>query len=423
MGYRCAHMRNALINEDWDIVKSLLPADWELSARQCGALRRCRKVGSAEVLLRLILLHVAGGLSLRNTATRAQALGWVEVSDVALFKRLRAAANWLEYLCSSLWSGLSWPAGLEARRWGWRIVDATTVLEPGATEITWRVHYTVRLPTLACDFVSVTSVRGGETLCRIPVRAGEVVLADRGYSHRGGVAWVLSQGAQVIVRHQGANFPLLHRGGGNFELLPALRTLVGHQPRTWPVAFAQEGHRWEVWLHAVRKSTEAAQRAKEELRQERGQSLQPDTLELAEDVVVLTSLSPELLPVLQALRLYRGRWQIELVFKVLKGLLGIGELAKYDPDSARAWMQAKLLTALLIERLEREAGFFSPWGFPLLGTLGLEGVSGDARQPAAGDSPGLALASIAGAGGADWSAASRASTETGAPDGPINGDN
>jgi hypothetical protein len=171
----------------------------------------------------------------------------------------------------------------------------------------------------------------------------------------------------------------------------------------------------------VRKSKEAAERAKEELRRERGESLQPTTLELAEYVVVLTSLSPRLLSGLQALSLYRGRWQIELVFKVLKGLLGFGDLAKYDPDSARAWMQAKLLTALLIERLEREAGFFSPWGFPLLGAVGLEGVSGDARQPAAGDCPGAAVAPTAGGGAADWSEATRAPAQADTSDGWING--
>jgi Transposase DDE domain len=385
-------MRDELVAQDWDIVTRMLPADWKESARQCGALRRCRNVDSAETLLRLILLHVAGGLSLHQTAVRAQSFGWATVSAVALFKRLRASANWLEYLCSSLWQGISWPEGLDARRWGWRIVDATTIQEPGATEINWRVHYTARLPTLACDFVSVTSVRGGETLCRIPVRAGEVILGDRGYSHRAGVAWVLSQGAHVIVRHQGANFPLWRRRGGAFALLPALRALHGHQAGSWAVAFEEQGQRWEVWLHAVRKSTEAAQRAKEELRRERGEALQPDTLELAEYVVVLCSLSPEVLLAVQALSLYRGRWQIELVFKVLKGLLGIGQLAKYDPDSARAWMQAKLLTALLIERLEREAGFFSPWGFPSLGAFGVARVSGDEGQPPAGDRAGAAVA-------------------------------
>jgi hypothetical protein len=371
-------MRDQLMEQDWDIVKKLLPPDWEESARQCGALRRCRKINNAQTLLRLILLHVAGGLSLRQTSARAEALGWADVSDVALLKRLRASGNWLEYLCGALWMGLDWPKGTPTGRFRWRVVDATTIQEPGAVGISWRIHYAVQLPHLGCDYVSVTSVRGGETLCRIPVRANDVILADRGYSHRAGVAWVLSQGGHVIVRHQGANFPLTDPQGEAFELLSHLRRLNGHEPASWSVTFTEQGRVWPVWLHAVRKSTEAAERAKEELRRERGAGIQPETLEMAEYVMVLTSLTPGQLSARQALGLYRGRWQIELVFKVLKSLLGIGELAKYDPDSARAWMQAKLLTALLIERLEREARFFSPWGFPLLGEVELAGSARDA---------------------------------------------
>ena len=234
----------------------------------------------------------------------------------------------------------------------------------------------VGLPSLSCDFVSVTGVRGGETLCRIPVCPKDVLLADRGYSHRAGVAWVLSQGADVIVRHQGANFPLVNHKNEEFDLLAALRRLRQHHPGSWKVQFECDQQTWGVWLHAVRKSAAAAERAKEQLRKERGKEIQPQTLELAEYVVVLTSLNPQEVPALQVLGLYRGRWQIELVFKRLKSLLGIGELAKYDADSAKAWLQAKLLTALLMERLEREAFLFSPWGYPMLGEVPMAGVSG-----------------------------------------------
>jgi hypothetical protein len=368
-------MREELFAADWDIVKGFLPADWEAGARQCGALRRCRNVDSAETLLRLIFLHVAGGLSLRQTVVRAEAFGWAKLSDVALLKRLRASAGWLESLCWGIWRAGDWPEGLTEKGRRWRVVDATTAQEPGATGIDWRVHYVVGLPSLVCDYVSVTGIRGGETLCRIPVQPGDILLADRGYSHRAGVAWVLSQGGDVIVRHQGSNFPLQDRSGGDFDLLPALRRLPQHRPGSWPVRFEHEGHTWDVWLHAVRKSAAATEQSQAELRLERGAGLQPQTLELAEYVVVLTSLNPKDVSATRVLTLYRGRWQIELVFKRLKSLLGVGELAKYDPDSARAWLQAKLLTALLLERLEREAFFFSPWGYPLLGTLPLARVS------------------------------------------------
>lgn len=412
-------MRDELISSDWDIVKGMLPGDWEESARHCGALRRCRNVDSAETLLRLIFLHVAGGLSLRQTVVRAGAFGWARLSDVALLKRLRASANWLEWLCLGLWRNWDWPAGLSIPGRRWRIVDATTAQEPGARGIDWRVHYVVQLPSLACDFVSVTGVRGGESLCRIPVRKGDVLLADRGYSHRAGVAWVLAQGGDIIVRHQGANFPLLDRKGKDFGLLAALRSLRQHQPGTWPARFEWEGHAWPVWLHAVRKSAAAAQQAREALRKERGESLQPQTLELAGYVVVLTSLNPEAATALHVLGLYRGRWQIELVFKRLKSLLGVGELAKYDPDSARAWLQAKLLTALLLERLEREAFLFSPWGYPLLGTVALAGVSRGQGQFHAGGGSGLADQTTVATGPGNRTKVARKTPPPSAPDAAI----
>ena len=300
---------------------------------------------------------------------RAKALGWASLSDVALLKRLRASGPWLEWLCSTLWNDWVWPAEVALGGRRWRLVDATTVQEPDAKGVDWRIHYVVGLPSLACEFVSLTTARGGETFCRIPMRANDVLLADRGYSHRAGVAAALEQGAQVIVRHQGANFPLQDRQGRDLDLLTGLRGLREHQTGSWAVCFEHQQRRWLRWLPRHRKSAAAAQKAKEELRRERGQSLQPPTLELAEYVVVLTSLTPEEMAAQPVLALYRGRWQIELVFKRLKSLLGVGQLAKYDPESSKAWLQGKLLTALLLERLEREAFLFSPWGYPLASAL------------------------------------------------------
>ncbi|MCW5558000.1 MAG: transposase [Verrucomicrobiae bacterium] len=58
------------------------------------------------------------------------------------------------------------------------------------------------------------------------------------------------------------------------------------------------------------------------------------------------------------LELYRLRWQIELAFKRLKTLLAFGHVPKSSDASAKAWMQAKILTALLIERVGLCGRFF-----------------------------------------------------------------
>jgi hypothetical protein len=64
-------------------------------------------------------------------------------------------------------------------------------------------------------------------------------------------------------------------------------------------------------------------------------------------------------------RLHSGilGWQIELVFKRMKSILGRGHFTKKDPLSAEAWLEGKLF--LLIERMLRTAGSLSPWGYPL----------------------------------------------------------
>src|SRR6266480_3832712 len=79
----------ASIGQDWDVVIQMLPAQWEAKAVELGAVRRLRGFGSVGSLLRVLLIHLADGCSLRETAVRASAGGLAAVSDVALLKRLR----------------------------------------------------------------------------------------------------------------------------------------------------------------------------------------------------------------------------------------------------------------------------------------------------------------------------------------------
>ena len=192
------------------------------------------------------------------------------------------------------------------------------------------------------------------------------MLVDRGYSHRAGVAQVIESGAQALVRWNAGLFPLRRRGGKALELLPKLRTLGEGQTAEWSVEFEWNQKAYPLRLCAVRKSQLAAKHALRRARrkaQKNGTQAQAEALELTSYVLVLTS--EPTLPLPAVLELYRGRWQVELVFKRLKSLLDAGQLPKYDEASALAWMQAKILTALLVDRILLEGKFFSPWGFTL----------------------------------------------------------
>jgi len=364
-------MRNINVgDESWKILQQFLPSNLEQSAREHGAFKRARgEIRSARVLLRLILLHVAGGLSLEQAVLRARENKLVKISAVGLFKRLRSAGSWLTWLTGESVKALSsdWDDALWKGR-PIRVLDATDIEEPGPTGTDWRLHYSLRLPQLSCDFLELTDVHGGETLKRLPVDKGDIVLCDRGYSHRAGVAQVLAQQADVVVRLNSGAFPLEDDKGEPIDLVKLVQKLKVGQVGEWPVWFEHEGQRHRLRLCVLRKSqvtTAQAQRKAEKEAHKKGQQVRPETLKLAAFVLVLTSLPASWGTAVLILELYRARWQVELAFKRLKQLLATGHVPKTTDASSRAWLQAKILTALLIEHMIHAGRFFSPWGYRL----------------------------------------------------------
>ena len=121
-------------------------------------------------------------------------------------------------------------------------------------------------------------------------------------------------------------------------------------------------------LCAVRKSGAAGAKAEKKLHRKaskHGTRLKPQTLIYARYVMVLTTFEAAEYPTATVLETYRFRWQIEVLFKRLKQIAGLGHLPKHDAESARAWLYGKLLVALLAGELLAVAESFSPWGYRL----------------------------------------------------------
>lgn len=352
--------------DDWGIVCSFLPEGWREAAFRCGAWTRARGVKDAGVLLRVLMVHLADGCSLQETAVRVTAAGWATLSSVAIFKRLRAAEEWLRWMAEQLWRQQVRPqvqAGYRVRA-----VDATTVQEPGSTGTDWRVHYALDLASLQCDYFSLTDVSGGETFRRLPVRRGELILGDRAYGTPPGVSHVATRGGFVLVRINLNMLPLYDKPGTRVDILRQLRRLRIGDIGAWPAYVHADGEVFAGRLIGLRRSRRAAQFARKRLKREasrKGHTPSPDTLAAADYVFVWTNMPTKDLSAREALEWYRLRWQIELAFKRMKSLLGLGALPKTSDASARAWIHGKLLMALLIERFIDAADSFSPWGYRL----------------------------------------------------------
>jgi IS4 transposase len=344
-----------------------LPEGWREKARETCAIQRQRGLADPVALLRLELMHVATGLSLRSTVARARAQSLATMSDAGLLDRLRRSERWLNWMTTQLFTRSRYDRagrGRALQRRQVRALDATVISEPGATGTDWRVHLSVALPEMRCDFFTLTDAQGGETFNRIPVSEGDIILGDRGYCHREAVAHVMRRGADVVVRLNHSNFPLQTKNGRPFKILKHLRRLDKLRPKGWRVYFEAKGKLHAARLCAIRKTVEAAELAKAKMHKQakkKSKKVSAARLEAAEYIFVLTTLGQEY-SLREVLELYRARWQVELLFKRLKSLLRLGHLPKTTDASSRAWLQAKLLVALLIEELMERAGFFSPWG-------------------------------------------------------------
>jgi IS4 transposase len=355
----------SLATENWPVICTFLPKGWKEMARSTGALRRARDIPDAESLLRLLLLHVANGYSLAETAARASELG-MELSAVAVFKRLRASEEWLRWLAEQQRGRQR--LAVESQGRPVRAVDATTVSEPGSTGTNWRVHYVVNLANLQCDFFELTGVEGGETLRRIPIRGGDIMMGDRIYATPVGVAQVKAAQADLVVRLNRQSLPLFDARENQLNVLRLFRKMKVGQVQQWAT---QVKHPSGGWVHgrliALQRSAEATRLARRRLQinaSKKQKKVSPESWEAAQYFYLWTTLA-EVFEASAVLELYRLRWQIELAFKRMKSIMGLGHLPKKDPASARAWLHGKIFASLLAERMVERAETFSPWGYRL----------------------------------------------------------
>ncbi len=370
-------MRPSEVAEDdqWALVRTLLPADLEETAVSTLAIIRRREIKEAGTLLRLAFAYSWGKTSARGTCGWAAGGQRCHLSNVSLLERMHYCADWLGLLVAQKLQqrGCELGTGLEGHRL--RIVDASCINRDGVSGTDQRLHLSFGLDRFCIDSVELTDSSGGETLKRFDVQPGDVLIADRGYSHRGGVAYVVEQGGDVVVRINWQNFPLRNPDGSALDILERLRSLRPGDIGDWDVVTAADGSRGiggiAGRLIAIRKSPEAAERERRRVNQQakkRGRTADQRSLEAADYVFVFTTLSREEAPAERVLEWFRFRWQIELVFKRLKGILELGQIPRCGEALLRTIVLARMMCALIIEDLAEGAGAFSPWGYGLPAT-------------------------------------------------------
>lgn len=353
--------------KDWQELLSYLPQDYAQLAKEHKQLlvqHGNAKITTADELLRFIFVHVGCDLPLRQTVAVVEAGGGPRLSAMRLHMKMRRASPYLEALIARMV-----PVSQQARAELWSgyemvSVDASSVCGPGAEGTDARIHAVLRLSELSFEQVQLTDCHGGETFRRFHWSPGQLVIGDRGYCNAPGIAHVVDCGAHVLVRYNLRSMPAYDRYGDVVNVMRWLRSLSVGKPeemRVYVVSNADGSPRWvQGRLVAERLPEKQAEEARCRLRREHGSDVTAEMLETAGYLVVFTTTPRGAMPAKRCLAAYRLRWQVELLFKRCKSLCGFDRLPNYRDDTIHAWLAAKVLLGLIVDRMSSAAAELFP---------------------------------------------------------------
>lgn len=358
-------------SEDYKVLVKFFPAGWRVKLKELNALNRYRNIKSANSLIQLLLIHLADGCSLRETAARAKHSGLASISDVALLKRLRSASQWFNWMSLKLLDnvGVNNLPPIWLKNYNVKAIDASVITEPGSTGSDWRLHYSMNLYTLKCEDFRITRPTVGESFLNFKIQKGDLLIGDRAYGRLKGMHYIKSNHGHFVTRYMNGVFSL-EKDHVPFDLLKECLELNYGEIKEWAVeAYTKKPNplRESIRICAIKKSEEQAElsvkKAKSDFKK-RQRRIYPDTLEFYRYVILLTSL-PEEITAARVLEIYRYRWQVEIAFKRLKSIIGLGHLPKIDEESCKAWLHGKMFVALLAQAIVDEGRRFFPWGYPI----------------------------------------------------------
>jgi hypothetical protein len=205
---------------------------------------------------------------------------------------------WLKELCKSLFSERGVEVLKPSKLINMRLVDASNVKEPGKTGSLWRIHYSLQLPELKCDYFKLTATKGdgsGETYKHFPVNEGDCIIGDRGYSTAQGIEHLDNSKAFSLVRVCGQTIKFYAKNGDSINLLSKLKRLkIADQIGAWSAYVKKENGSFIAGrICAIRKSEHAIKETIKKIKRNANQKqnvTKPETLEFAKYVIVFTTL-------------------------------------------------------------------------------------------------------------------------------------
>jgi len=343
---------------------NLLPSGYSEACYQTKAIERKRTLQTPEELLVLDLYYLYGA-SLIETSHMAQMNGTGKISDVAFMKRFIKSKEWFQWMAGNLLPKKITSYQKPKKLWPYHVfaIDASNVYTKGAVKQAWHLHYSFNLFTLNCDQFKITEEKTGETLKNFTIYENDLIIADRAYATITSMEHCLEHGGDFIVRIKNKPFNLYNENHEKVLLTDWLKTLDGNISDTVFYYLDSRKNFCPLRICAVQKTEEErkAEEKKIKRKESRKQICISDDTKFSHRYMFVATSLPETFTAEEILGIYRLRWQAELVFKRYKSILGLGSIPTKTKESTEAWLNGKMLLALLVETFLGDVDF-SPSG-------------------------------------------------------------
>ena len=348
---------------------NFLPKNYKTLCWEHKAMTRHRGIQNEEELLMLSMFY-SYGHSLMEVKNYAKTEFNTTISDVGFMKRFNRCNDWIKSIIIEMLGNevIKYDVPKKLKDYKVLAVDASDVRQKGAVQRLFHLHYAVNLFTLSSESFKITPQEQGETLKNFNFGKNTIVIADRAYASMTGIEYCLENQTDFILRIKNKAFNLYDENGENVELSSILKDIseqscdfilyYKYKNKLKPIRFYKNKLK-PIRFCAVRKTKEEIEIEKKRIlrRESKKQiSLSDDTKFTHQYFFVVTSIGQEFTSD-EILRLYRLRWQVEMVFKRYKSILGLGSIPTKTDISGLVWLNCKMLIALLIEKILSEVDF------------------------------------------------------------------
>ena len=347
-----------------EIMKQL-PEGYKEACWETKAMSRKRGIQDEETLLTLCLYY-AYDHSLVEVQNYAKTFLSTDISDVGFMKRFNRCNDWIKWINEHMVSAEQqiYQKPEQLKDYCVLAIDASDMVSKGAAKQIWRLHYAVNLFSMNSEMFKITSEKTGESLKNFELQPKDLVLADRIYATITGMEHCLKAGADFILRLRNKAFKLYDSEGLEIVLSSLLKNTDMTAQDHYVFYLNSKKELKPLRICVVQKTDDEKKFEQEKIRQKESKKqikLSEDTKFTHNYFFVVTSLD-ETFSAEQILALYRLRWQVEMVFKRFKSVLNMGSMPTKTEASGEAWLNCKMLIAMLIEKLLSKVDF-SPYQF------------------------------------------------------------